>query len=74
MANIIACRPGTAIIEFLLHGSQLNLCYMFLAVKLGLKYHAYSNPGIKFKNKPMEVEVDKIIQIAKTLLMISPDN
>ena len=63
LSNIVACQPGTIIIEILLEGKLLNLCYMYMAVKLNLKYHGWSNSKIRFKNKPMKIDVRKIIRI-----------
>ncbi len=63
LANIVSCKPGTIIIEILLEGKLLNLCYMYMAVKLNLKYHGWSNSKIRFKNKPMKIDVRKIIRI-----------
>ena len=65
LSNIIACKTGTVVIEVLLEGKLLNLCYMYLGVKLNLKYNAWSNSKIKFKNKAMRVDVQKIVSIVK---------
>ena len=70
LSNIIACKPGTVVIEVLLEGKLLNLCYMYLGVKLNLKYNAWSNNKIKFKNKAMKVDVKKIVSIVDSYITL----
>jgi len=38
LANLLASRPGTGVLEFLTE-RDMNLCNMFAALKLGLFYH-----------------------------------
>ena len=69
LSNIIACKAGTGIVEFLLQGKLLNLCYMFLATKLGLRYHGYTHRGITSKNKGMRVVVKTVLEIADEAIL-----
>ena len=45
LANIIACRESTLVLEFLVAGQDINICYMAMALKLHLNYVSLTVAG-----------------------------
>jgi capsular polysaccharide biosynthesis protein len=44
-SNVVAMRPRSVVLEFLVRGKDVNLCFLSAALKLGLIYRALSPEG-----------------------------
>lgn len=70
LSNLAVAPPGTTVVEFIVSGKAINLCYMTLSIKLGLHYHAVTDPTSGHA-KPMTVDVAKVAAIAKAALLVA---
>ena len=67
LSNALFMQPGRGVVEFLPSRNDVNGCYMYLAMKLGLRYHAWSDPKA-MQSSRMRVNVFKIISIVEELI------
>ena len=67
LSNIAVAPPGTTVVEFIVSGRAINLCYMVFATKLALDYHAVTDPKSGHA-APMTVDVEKVASIVRTAL------
>jgi Glycosyltransferase 61 len=68
LANILACAPGTHILEFLGEGSDCNLCYLSLAMSLNMNYHPLFMNAIA--NGNYEVDVPRVVSVVREVLQL----
>jgi hypothetical protein len=62
LANIVVAPPGTTVVEFIVSDYMVNICYMVLATKLALDYHAVTDSSSSHIG-PMTVDVEKVASI-----------
>ena len=67
LSNILYMQPGRGVVEFMVAGKDVNACYMYLAVKLGLRYHTWSDPK-STQNGKMTVDVENILLIVSGMM------
>jgi capsular polysaccharide biosynthesis protein len=61
LSNILACPSSTAIVEFLAHGDDFNICYLSLASVLNLEYHPVTMEPVSYSH--YQVEVTHVVNI-----------
>ena len=66
LSNILFMKPGRGVIEFMVAGKDVNACYMYLTIKLGLRYHTWSDPK-STQNGAMTVDINEIISITNQI-------
>ena len=66
LANLMACRARTLVMEFMTAGRDVNICYMSMALKLGLHYAMLTVPG-STHGEPMTVDVERSISFLQAL-------
>ena len=59
LSNVIVARPGTAVVELNVPGNDYNACYLFMSVKLGLRYYSTVPRGASHGGK-MNVDIDEV--------------
>ena len=64
LANIIACAPGTVVVEVLRPAKSINTCFFALSLKLGLQYHAYG-PKKSIRKKGWVVDASALASTVK---------
>ena len=67
LSNALYMYPKRAMLELMVVGKDVNACYMYLAIKLGLKYHTWSDPRAT-QGGSMTVDVSKIESIVDSLI------
>jgi hypothetical protein len=68
LSNMLFMQPGRGVVEFMVSGRDVNACYMYLAIKLGLRYHTWGNPRASQTGK-MVVDVEKILSIVSGMMV-----
>lgn len=63
LSNLLYMQPGRSVLELLAvaHG-QINACYMYLALKLGLRYYTWSHPKTTHHGS-MTIDTTQIVRI-----------
>ena len=63
LSNLLYMQPGRGVLELLVvaHG-QINACYMYLALKLGLRYYTWSHPKTTHHGS-MTIDTTQIVRI-----------
>ena len=67
LANMIACRERTVVMEFVVAGADMNICYMNMALKLMLNY-AMLTVHNATHGDPMTVDVQRSVSFLKSIL------
>jgi hypothetical protein len=70
LANIMACPPGTHILEFLGEGYDCNLCYLSLAISMNLDYHPLFM-NAKDASGNYEVDVPRLVTVVQDVLQLT---
>ena len=73
LSNVVAARPGTAVVELMVPGADLNACYLFASVKLGLRYYSTAPRGASH-NGAMNVDVDEVTDLVMQGLKAAVDS
>ena len=60
-------HPDRGILEMMVVGKDVNACYMYMALKLGLRYHTWGDPKAT-QNGKMTANIDEINNIVKMIL------
>eukprot|EP01047_Picozoa_sp_COSAG01_P003140 COSAG01_NODE_90_length_27307_cov_734.166458_25_plen_518_part_00 len=68
LANIAVAPPGTTVVEFIVSDYMVNICYMVLATKLALDYHAVTDSNSSHTS-PMTVDVEKVAGIVSRSIL-----
>ena len=69
LSNIAVAPPGTTVVEFIVSGRAINICYMVFATKLAVDYHAVTDPK-SGQAAPMTVDVEKVAGIVRAALAV----
>jgi hypothetical protein len=67
LSNALYMQPGRGLLEFMVAGKDVNACYMYLAIKLGLRYHTWSDPRAT-QNGGMTVDLEKVMSIVSQMM------
>jgi hypothetical protein len=65
LANIVACKKSTLILELMVAGKDVNICYMAMAFKLFLHYMMMTVPGSSHSGT-MIVDVNQVLSMLRT--------
>jgi HPt (histidine-containing phosphotransfer) domain-containing protein len=67
LSNMLYMHPDRGILEMMVVGKDVNACYMYMALKLGLRYHTWGDPKAT-QNGKMTANIDEINNIVKMIL------
>jgi len=70
LVNIVACRENTLVLELMVSGNDVNLCYMAMANKLRLRHVVVTVEGAT-QHGVMRVDVPKIIALLSRMKTVS---
>ena len=65
LVNVLVCRPNTLIFEFLNRKTDLNIIYMLMSLKLGLRYFGIPVLGRGEKNSHKMIDIQNLIQLMR---------
>lgn len=65
LSNLLACRPGTAVVEFLASHEDFNICYLSLASVLNLDYHPLKMEPVT--RTTYSVDVPHIVRVVTSI-------
>jgi len=66
LSNIVVCRKNTAVLEVMVTGQAVNLCYMAMALKLKLR-HVALYPWGPFRGGKSSQHTDMVVDVEKAI-------
>ncbi len=70
LANMVACRKSTLILELMVAGKDVNICYMAMAFKLLLQYMMLTVSDSS-QSGPMTLDVNQILLMLRTSMTVA---
>ena len=67
LTNMLYMKTDRSVLEFMVLGKHVNACYMYMALKLNLRYHTFADTSAT-QNGKMKISTSKLLDV--TGLMI----